>query len=200
MNRTGPGIEVVLASGSPQRREMLDRLGVDFEVIPSGSEEIVHGDPGEVVVANALLKARSVARVGAVTIGADTDVVVEGHLIGKPEDDIRAREYLAQLSGRQHSVLTGLAVVGPDPARAETALVETRVVFRELDPATIERYLASDEWRGRAGGYAIQGLGSSLVAAVEGDVSNVIGLPVGALLELIPDLLGGPSKDAGKPD
>lgn len=200
MNRTGSGIEVILASGSPQRREMLDRLGVDFEVIPSGSEEIVHGDPGEVVVANALLKARSVARAGAVTIGADTDVVVEGHLIGKPEDDIRAREYLAQLSGRQHSVLTGLAVVGPDPARAETALVETKVAFRELDPATIERYLASDEWRGRAGGYAIQGLGSSLVASVEGDVSNVIGLPVGALLELIPDLLGGPSGDAGPPD
>jgi len=180
---------IVLASGSPQRREMLERLGVDFEVVVSGSEEIVHGDPGEVVVANALLKARSVARPGFLTIGADTDVVLEGHLIGKPEDEIRAREYLAQLSGREHAVLTGLAVIGSDPDRAGTALVETRVSFKELGADVIDRYLASGEWRDRAGGYAIQGLGSSLVASVEGDVSNVIGLPVAALIELVPNLL-----------
>jgi len=180
---------IVLASGSPQRREMLERLGVDFEVVVSGSEEIVHGDPGEVVVANALLKARSVARAGFLTIGADTDVVLEGHLIGKPEDEVRAREYLAQLSGREHAVLTGLAVIGSDPDRAGTALVETKVSFKDLSAAVIDRYLASGEWRDRAGGYAIQGLGSSLVASVEGDVSNVIGLPVAALIELIPNLL-----------
>jgi septum formation protein len=168
---------------------MLERLGVDFEVVVSGSEEIVHGDPGEVVVANALLKARSVARPGFLTIGADTDVVLEGHLIGKPEDEVRAREYLAQLSGREHAVLTGLAVIGSDPDRAGTALVETKVSFKDLSAAVIDRYLASGEWRDRAGGYAIQGLGSSLVASVEGDVSNVIGLPVAALIELIPNLL-----------
>jgi septum formation protein len=168
---------------------MLERLGVDFEVVVSGSEEIVHGDPGEVVVANALLKARSVAGAGFLTIGADTDVVIEGHLIGKPEDEVRAREYLAQLSGREHAVLTGLAVIGPDPDQAGTALVETRVTFRELSAKAIDRYLASGEWQDRAGAYAIQGLGSSLVASVEGDVSNVIGLPVAALIELVPNLL-----------
>lgn len=191
MNASESGAVVVLASGSPQRREMLERLGVAFDVIPSGCEEIVHGDPAEIVVANALLKARSVARPGVTTIGADTDVVIEGHLIGKPEDEVRAREYLAQLSGREHSVLTGLAVIGPDPEQANTRLVETKVAFRNLDAEAIERYLASGEWRDRAGGYAIQGLGASLVASVEGDVSNVIGLPVGALLELVPDLLEG---------
>jgi septum formation protein len=181
-------MEIILASGSPQRREMLERLGVEFEAIASGSEEIVHGDPGEVVSANALLKARSVARPGALTIGADTDVVLEGSLLGKPGDEVRAREYLAQLSGREHAVLSGLAVIGPEPDQVGTALVETRVVFRDLSPGIIERYLASGEWRDRAGGYAIQGIGSSLVASVEGDVSNVIGLPVGALLELVPSL------------
>jgi len=169
---------------------MLGRLGVEFEVRPSGAEEIVHGDPREVVLANALLKARSVAVPGSMVIGCDTDVVVEQHLIGKPEDEIRAHEYLAQLSGRTHRVLSGLAVLGPAADQARTGVVESRVTFRELGNEEIERYLASGEWRGRAGGYAIQGRGSSLVASIEGDVANVIGLPVGLLLELAPELDG----------
>ena len=179
---------VILASGSPQRREMLSRLGIEFEVRVSGAEEIVHGDPREVVLANALLKARSVARSGSIVIGCDTDVVLEDHLIGKPEDEIRAHEYLAQLSGRSHRVLSGLAVLGPADDQARTGVVESRVRFRNLDNREIERYLASGEWRGRAGGYAIQGRGSALVAAIEGDVANVIGLPVGLLLDLAPEL------------
>ena len=179
---------VILASGSPQRREMLSRLGIEFEVRVSGVEEIVHGDPREVVLANALLKARSVARPGSIVIGCDTDVVLEDHLIGKPEDEIRAHEYLAQLSGRSHRVLSGLAVLGPADDQARTGVVESRVRFRNLDNHEIERYLASGEWRGRAGGYAIQGRGSALVAAIEGDVANVIGLPVGLLLDLAPEL------------
>jgi septum formation protein len=179
---------VILASGSPQRREMLERLGITFEVRVSGVEEIVHGDPAEVVLANALLKARSVATPGSVVIGCDTDVVMEGRLIGKPEDEVRAHEYLAQLSGLTHRVLSGLAVLGPTEDQARTGVVESRVTFRELDNAEIARYLASGEWRGRAGGYAIQGRGSSLVASVEGDIANVIGLPVGLLLELAPEL------------
>jgi len=179
---------VILASASPQRREMLERLGVPFEVRVSGVEEIVHGDPAELVLANALLKARSVATAGSIVIGCDTDVVIEDRLIGKPEDEVRAHEYLAQLSGRTHRVLSGLAVLGPGDDQARTGVLESLVTFRELDTAEIERYLASGEWRGRAGGYAVQGRGSSLVASVEGDIANVIGLPVGLLLELAPEL------------
>jgi septum formation protein len=184
----GVPFPVILASGSPQRREMLGRLGVEFEVRVSGVEEIVHGVPAEVVLANALLKARSVAVAGSIVIGCDTDVVIEEHLIGKPEDEVRAREYLAQLSGRTHRVLSGLAVLGPDEDQARTGVVESLVTFRDLDSSEVERYLASGEWRGRAGGYAVQGRGSSLIASVEGDIANVIGLPVGLLLELTPEL------------
>lgn len=167
---------------------MLDRLGIEFEARASGAEEIVHGDPAEVVLANALLKARSVARPGSIVIGCDTDVVLEDHLIGKPVDEVRAHEYLAQLSGRTHRVLSGLAVLGPGDDEARTGVVESKVRFRELDNREIERYLASGEWRGRAGGYAIQGRGSSLICSIEGDLSNVIGLPVGLLLHLAPEL------------
>ena len=112
-------------------------------------------------------------------IGCDTDVVLEEHLIGKPEDEVRAQEYLAQLSGRTHRVLSGLAVLGPTVDQARTGVVESRVTFRAARQRRIERYLASGEWRGRAGGYAVQGRGSTLVASVEGDIANVIGLPVG---------------------
>jgi septum formation protein len=181
--------EVVLASASPQRREMLERLGIEFSVEVSGVEEITHGDPKEVVLANALLKARSAARSGVLTIGCDTDVVVEGHLIGKPEDEMRAHEYLAQLSGRTHEVVSGLALLGPEDDRVRTGTVETRVTFRPLEVSEIDAYLATGEWRGRAGGYAIQGVGASLVERVEGDISNVIGLPIGLLLSLAPDLM-----------
>ena len=150
----------------------------------------MHGDPAEVVLANALLKARSIAEAapGCVVIGCDTDVVLEEHIIGKPEDETRAREYLAQLSGRSHRVLSGLAIVGPEVDQVRTGVAESAVRFRELSPAVIDRYLASGEWQGRAGGYAIQGRGSALVAGVDGDIANVIGLPVGLLLDLAPEL------------
>ena len=179
---------VILASGSPQRKEILERLGISFVVQVSGVEEIVHGDPAEVVLANALLKARAAAVDGSIVIGCDTDVVVEDHVIGKPEDEVRAREYLAQLSGRTHDVLSGLAIVGPDPDQVRTGVARTRVRFKELSPSEIDLNLASGEWRGRAGGYAIQGRGSALVAGIEGDIANVIGLPIGLLYELAPEL------------
>jgi septum formation protein len=179
---------VILASGSPQRKEILERIGIEFEVVVSGVEEIVHGDPAEVVLANALLKAQAVAREGSIVIGCDTDVVVEDHLIGKPEDEIRAREYLAQLSGRVHQVFSGLAVIGPGSDQTRTGVAVSEVRFRELSSHEIDRYLASGEWRNRAGGYAIQGRGSALAAGIEGDIANVIGLPVGLLLELVPEL------------
>jgi nucleoside triphosphate pyrophosphatase len=191
---------LVLASGSPQRRELLDRLGLEFEVMVPEVEEITHGDPASVVVANARLKAESAAEelaapgrredngVGRMIIGCDTDVVLEDHLIGKPEDEVRAREYLAQLSGRTHRVVSGIALVGPDRDQVRTGVEQTEVAFRRLKRVEIDRYLATGEWRGRAGGYAIQGRGSALVERVEGDVANVIGLPVGLLYRLAPEL------------
>ncbi|MBN8869804.1 MAG: septum formation protein Maf [Solirubrobacterales bacterium] len=185
-----PDAKVILASGSPQRREILERLGIEFEVRVSGVEEIVEGDPAEVVLANALLKAKAIAdeAPGCLVIGCDTDVVLEGQVIGKPEDEEMARQYLGRLSGRSHWVLSGLAIVGPESERVRTGIAESKVAFRELGEAEVKRYLASGEWRGRAGGYAIQGRGSALVAGVEGDVANVIGLPVGLMLDLAPEL------------
>ncbi|MCB0869806.1 MAG: septum formation protein Maf [Solirubrobacterales bacterium] len=186
MSRSG----VILASGSPQRKEILERIGIGFEVRVSGVEEIVLGDPAEVVLENALLKARAVAdeAPGRLVIGCDTDVVLEDSIIGKPKDEAEAREYLNRLSGRTHRVLSGLAIIGPGPGQERTGVAESLVRFRELGEAEIGRYLASGEWRGRAGGYAIQGRGSALVAGVDGDIANVIGLPVGLLLDLAPEL------------
>lgn len=184
------GPRVVLASGSPQRRDILSRLGIGFEVRVSGAEELAEGDPDEIVVANALLKARAVIVPGRfeLVVGCDTDVVVDGRIIGKPGDEAGARDYLQRLSGREHQVVSGLAVLGPEPDRVRTGRARSTVRFRRLDAAEIERYVASGEWRGRAGGYAIQGRGSALVAAVRGDILNVIGMPAGLLLELAPEL------------
>ena len=182
-------VRVVLASKSPQRREILARLGVDFEVVASDTEERTDGDPEVVVVENARRKATAVASPGALTIGCDTEVLIDDQLLGKADDEAEARSHLERLSGREHTVLSGLVLVGPDAGQERTGVEKSVVWFRDLAPEDVERYLASGEWRERAGGYAIQGLGSTLVAGVDGDVANVIGLPVRLLLELAPDLV-----------
>ena len=123
-----------------------------------------------------------------VVLGVDTVVSLAGRTYGKPADSAQARATLAALSGANHTVVSGLALVGL-AADTLTATVATAVRFRELDAATIDWYVASGEWRERAGGYAIQGAGAALVESIEGDHSNVIGLPVGALLALYPALL-----------
>ncbi len=137
---------------------------------------------------NALIKARAVAGAGRLVIGCDTDVVVDGRALGKPGDEAQAREFLRLLSGRVHEVLSGLALLGPGQGQERSGTCSSLVTFREIPGPEVERYIASGEWRDRAGGYAVQGLGSTLVAAVEGDIANVIGLPVGLLLELAPEL------------
>jgi septum formation protein len=174
----------VLASGSPQRSEILRKLGVEFEVVVPGVDELTGGDPEVEVLENARMKARAVPSRDLV-IACDTDVVVDCRALGKPEDEAQAREYLELLSGRAHEVLSGLVVLGDE----ERAGVErTEVVFKELDEEAMERYVRFGEWRGRSGGYAIQTLGSTLVERIEGSVSNVVGLPVGLLAELAPQL------------
>ena len=181
---------IVLASKSPQRRALLEALGLDFEVQDPAIDEETDGEPRELVVRNATRKAEAVAadRPGALVIAGDTEVVIDGEVLGQPEDETEARAHLERLSGTEHHVLGGLALVAPD-AEPRTGVDLSTVAFRELDGPLLDAYLASGEWRGRAGSYAIQGLGSALVDTVRGDVSNVIGLPVGLLLRLAPDLV-----------
>jgi nucleoside triphosphate pyrophosphatase len=178
-------VNVVLASGSPQRSEILRKLGVEFEVVVPGVEELTGGDPEWEVLENARMKARAV-EVDGIVIACDTDVVLDGKALGKPEDARDARRYLELLSGGAHEVLSGLVVLAGGEERS--GLEGTTVVFRELDAVAKDRYVRFGEWRGRSGGYAIQTLGSTLVERIEGSVSNVVGLPVGLLLELAPEL------------
>jgi septum formation protein len=180
-------VKLVLASRSPQRRELLERLGVQFEVVVPDVEEIEEGEPAQVVLENARLKANAVPAEGAVVIGCDTEVVVDGRILGQPGTAAEARSYLLMLSGREHEVLSGLVVAGEDGGE-RSGVCSSTVTFRQLGENEVERYVDSGEWRERAGGYALQGLGSTLVARVEGDVANVIGLPIGLLLELAPEL------------
>lgn len=184
-------MKVVLASGSPQRSEILRKLGIEFEVVVPGVEELIGGEPEAEVLENARRKARAVERGGTV-IACDTDVVIDGRALGKPEDEREAREYLERLSGRAHEVLSGLVVL--EDGEERSGLARTTVVFKQLGEAEKERYVRFGEWRGRSGGYAIQTLGSTLVERLEGSVSNVVGLPVGLLAELAPRLF-----EAGSP-
>jgi nucleoside triphosphate pyrophosphatase len=181
---------ILLASGSPQRREILEKLGIEFEVVVPGVEELVNGDPEELVVENARRKARAVAAATgpatATVIACDTDVVLDGEVLGKPTDEVEARAYLERMSGRAHEVLSGLVVL--EDVEERSGLERTSVVFKHLSEAEMDRYVRFGEWRGRSGGYAIQTLGSTLVERVEGSVSNVVGLPVGLLFELVPTL------------
>jgi septum formation protein len=178
-------LRLTLASGSPQRAEILTKLGLEFEVVVPGVDELTGGDPEHEVLENARLKARAVARDGIV-IACDTDVVLDGKALGKPADAAESRAYLDRMSGRAHDVLSGLVVTVDGHERS--GLERTSVVFKGLSDDEKDRYVAFGEWRGRSGGYAIQTLGSTLVDRVEGSVSNVVGLPVGLLLDLAPEL------------
>ncbi|MEY4227080.1 MAG: hypothetical protein RL190_1837 [Actinomycetota bacterium] len=177
---------LILASTSPQRRAILADLGADFEVVPPGYDEVpLPGTAAEVVVARALGKARAVAAVRPErpVVGVDTEVVLDGdEVLGQPPDADAARVMLRRLAGREHRVLSGVAVIGAGEA---TACVETRVHLRALPDDELEAYVATGEWRGRAGGYAIQAEGGGLVATIDGDLDNVIGLPVAALRALL---------------
>jgi septum formation protein len=149
-----------------------------------------------VAVENALRKARSVLREDAreVVLGCDTIVVLDGVIYGKPPDAATARRTLSALGGRTHEVLSGLAVLLPDgPAGTmqRTAVARTRVTFRALDEELLDWYVGTEEWRGRSGGYAIQGEGAALAVAVDGEAENVVGLPLGTLLEIYPEISAG---------
>jgi septum formation protein len=179
-------MQLTLASGSPQRREILEKLGLNFEVVVPGVEELSEGDSRHLVVENARRKAAAVDSAARLVVACDTDVVLDGEVLGKPADAVEARDYLDRMSGRAHAVMSGLVVIADGDERS--GVEETEVVFRSLSEAEKERYVRFGEWQGRSGGYAIQTLGSSLVERLQGSVSNVVGLPVGLLAELAPAL------------
>lgn len=179
----------MLASRSPQRRAILEQLGVAFSVRVPEAEELEQGPPHEVALENAYRKAAVVAAETGpgLVLGVDTVVSLGPRLYGKPGDADEARSMLKALAGRRHTVVSGVCLI--ENGRARTAADSTVVEFRALDEALLDWYLSSGEWRERAGGYAIQGRGAALVARVEGDFWNVVGLPVATLLELAPGLL-----------
>jgi septum formation protein len=180
---------LVLASRSPQRRAILEQIGVEFDVEAPDVEELDAGPPHEVALENAFRKASAVAArlPGELILGVDTLVSLGARLYGKPAGAEQARTMLGALSGRRHTVVSGICLITDGSTR--TAAASTAVEFRALDATLIEWYMASGEWRGRAGAYAIQGRGAALVAGIEGDFLNVVGLPVTTLLELAPGLL-----------
>jgi septum formation protein len=182
-----PAPPLLLASTSPQRRAILEQLGLPFEVVaPRYEEDDPPGlDPVKLVRAHAAGKARSVADEAGErpVLGVDTAVVLDGRVFGKPQSADEAAEMLVALGGETHAVVSGLCLLTPGWEAVEHDL--TRVVFRAVTPRDLASYVASGEWEGRAGGYAIQGLGASLVARIEGDYLNVVGLPAALLVRLL---------------
>jgi len=171
---------LVLASRSPQRRAILAMLGIEFDVVtPDYGEPELPGTPEQIAVAHARAKAAAVE--GELVLGVDTIVVIDGRVLGKPPGEDDAREYLGLLSGRTHAVHSGLCLRAGATEHIRHAVTE--VTFAPLDAADVDWYLASGEWRGRAGGYAVQGLGAALVRSIDGDYQNVVGLPVPALID-----------------
>jgi len=179
-------VPLVLASASPRRRALLQGLGVAFEAVAPGVDESVRAGepPRDYVLRVAVEKAAQGARLrpGALVLAADTSVVLEDRILGKPSGEAEAREMVRALSGRRHSVLTGVAL---DGAAKAAAVVETAVWFRPLAEAEIAWYASTGEPLDKAGAYAIQGAGGVLVQRIEGSASNVVGLPLAETAELL---------------
>jgi septum formation protein len=188
-----PAPPLLLASTSPQRRTILQQLGIPFDVV---APDYVEHDPPEadaeqLVRDHALGKARSVAADAGErpVLGVDTTVVLGGRLYAKPTDAGDAERMLEELGGRTHAVVSGLAMITPGWEHVEVEL--TRVRFRPLTARDLASYVASGEWEGRAGGYAIQGKGAALVERIEGDYLNVVGLPAARLVRLLAERFAG---------
>ena len=188
-----PAPPILLASTSPQRRAILAQLGLPFDVVAPRyvEHDPPEADPVDLVREHAAGKARSVAdeAAGRPVLGVDTAVYLDGRVYGKPADSGDAERMLEELSGRTHTVLSGLCLLTPAWQLVEHDATDVR--FRSLVPRDIAAYVASREWEGRAGGYAIQGLGGRLVERVEGDYLNVVGLPGALLVRVIADRFPG---------
>ena len=178
---------LILASKSPQRRAILTAIGLEFRVLVSGFVETERGaDPVALAKANAAGKARDVVTSpevasGDVVLGVDTVVIIDGHSLGTPDSEEEAQAMLTSLSGREHAVVSALCLLSENGEFAQKA--QTLVCFRDLSSREVSANVKTGEWRGRAGGYAIQGAGMALVSEIHGEYSNVVGLPVSALLQ-----------------
>lgn len=184
---------LLLASTSPQRRAILQQLGIPFDVIAPEYEEHdpAEADAEQLVCEHAVGKARSVLGEahGRPVIGVDTTVVLGGRLYARAKDAADAARMLEELAGRTHAVVSGLCLATPE--WEVVSAVATRVTFRKLTPRDLATYVASGEWAGRAGAYAIQGRGGALVRRVEGDYLNVVGLPASLLVHLLAERFAG---------
>jgi septum formation protein len=178
---------LLLASASPRRRELLERVGLALEVHPADVDERPHdGEAPDVYVAR-IARAKAIAiprRSDLWVLAADTTVTLDGAILGKAESPEEAAEMLRRLSGRTHQVLTAFVVLGERDGRScvRDGLVSSDVAMVELDAATVADYVASGEWRGKAGAYALQGIAAALVREVRGSVTNVVGLPLAEVL------------------
>jgi septum formation protein len=176
---------LILASTSPQRRAILEQLRLPFRVVAPDYQEL----PGTSPLERAAGKARSVDGGESPVLGVDTEVLFRGELLGKPADATQAEAMLEALAGQTHEVVSGLCLRTPGWEELHSEI--TLVTFRPLVPRELAHYVGSGEWEGRAGAYAIQGLGASLVERVEGDFLNVVGLPGTLLVRLLATRFAG---------
>jgi septum formation protein len=184
---------LLLASASPRRRELLERVGFCLDVRPADIDEIERPgeDPAAYVARIARGKANAVRRApGAWVLAADTTVTIDGAILGKAATPAEAAAMLRRLSGRVHQVMTGFTIEGGGRRRDEIVISDVAMI--ELDDATLDDYVASGDWRGKAGAYALQGIAAALVREVRGSVTNVIGLPLAEVIAALRDL-GGPA-------
>jgi len=176
-----------LASASPRRKELLEQIGLRFEVDPTNYDEerTAASEPHEMARKLSLGKAMAAAKKHrkAIIIAADTLVVLGDRVFGKPDTNVQAREMLRALSGTTHSVITGFTILDTEAGKVLSRSVETRVHMRKLTLEEIDSYVRTKEPLDKAGGYAIQGVGAVLIDRIEGDFSNVVGLPLSALAE-----------------
>jgi septum formation protein len=178
---------IILASASPRRKELLEKIGLKFKVEPSNYEEAISSKlkPHEFAKWLSFKKAKAVAshHQNALVIAADTVAVLKGKILGKPHTETEAKKMLATISGKSHSVITGFTIIDTENNKALSRSVETKVHMKKLTPDEIDVYVKSKEPLDKAGGYAIQGLGSVIVEKIEGDYFNVMGLPLSVLAD-----------------
>lgn len=179
----------ILASASPRRKELLEQIGVKFDILPATGKEVITKElPGEVVMELAKQKAEEVAKTAgadALVLGADTVVAYEGKILGKPKDEADALRMLTMLSGREHEVYTGVALIDNRDQSMENFFERTKVTMYPVSEEEIRDYIAGDEPMDKAGAYAIQGLGAKFIQKIEGDYNNVVGLPIGRIYQEI---------------
>jgi septum formation protein len=186
--------KIVLASGSPRRKELLEKIGLNFLVDPSNYEEVLDQTIGplELVKRLSFGKASDVAKrhPDSLIIGADSVVAVDNITLGKPHSKEKAIEMLSKLSGKTHSAISGFTIIDTKTGKTVSEAVETKIFFRKLNPDEIEKYVATGEPLDKAGAYAIQGKGALLVDKIEGDFYNIVGLPLGRVVKVLNNSFG----------